>query len=87
MTDTVSISEARGDLGSLVRKTISHERTVLTDRGTPVAVLMNVHDLENLEDTIALLRNRLARAEGAQPIPHEEAKRRLRQAAAEAAAR
>lgn len=45
------------------------------------------HRREDLEDTIAILRNRIARAGDAQPVEHEEAKRRLREAAAKAVGR
>jgi hypothetical protein len=43
-------------------------------------------DREDLEDAVAVLHNRRARAQGAQPIAHEDAKRLLREAAAKAAA-
>lgn len=44
-------------------------------------------DREDAEDALAVLRNRLARARGARPIEHEDAKRLLREVAARAAAK
>lgn len=41
----------------------------------------NFSDREDAEDAIAAHRNRLARARGAQPIEHEDAKRLLRETA------
>jgi hypothetical protein len=42
---------------------------------------------EGLEDAVAVLHNRRARAQNAQLIEHDDAKRLLREAAAKAAAR
>lgn len=71
---TYSLTEARPKLGDIVRRAAAHETTIITDHDTPVAIVMNFGDWEDLEDTMAILRNRAARAEGAQPIPWEQAK-------------
>lgn len=80
-----SLTDARPKLGEIIRRAAAHESTVITDHDVPVAVVMNFGDWEDIEDTIAILRNRAARAEGAQPVPHEEAKRLLRKEADKAA--
>jgi prevent-host-death family protein len=83
---TYTITEARPKLGDIVRRAAAHQQTVITDHDRPIALVVNFSDWEDMEDTIAALRNQLSRAEGKQPIQHEEAKRLLREAAAKAAA-
>ncbi|MBO3733861.1 type II toxin-antitoxin system Phd/YefM family antitoxin [Glycomyces niveus] len=80
-----SISEARPKLGDIVRRAAAHQQTVITDHDRPIALVVNFNDWEDMEDTIAALRNQIARAEGVRPVEHEEAKRMLREAAAQAA--
>lgn len=82
---TYTITEARPKLGDIVRRAAAHQQTVITDHDQPIALVVNFRDWEDMEDTIAALRNQLARAQGVQPIEHEEAKRLLREAAAKAA--
>ncbi|MCD0445882.1 type II toxin-antitoxin system Phd/YefM family antitoxin [Glycomyces sp. A-F 0318] len=84
---TYTITEARPKLGDIVRRAAAHQQTVITDHDQPIALVVNFSDWEDMEDTIAALRNQISRAQGVQPIPHEEAKRLLRQAAADAAAK
>ncbi|GAA1685718.1 hypothetical protein GCM10009830_36530 [Glycomyces endophyticus] len=81
-----SITEARPKLGDIVRRAAAHEQTVITDHDRPIALVVNFNDWEDMEDTIAALRNQISRAEGVRPVDHEDAKRTLREAAAEAAA-
>lgn len=83
---TYTITEARPKLGDIVRRAAAHEQTVITDHDRPIAMVVNFNDWEDMEDTIAALRNQISRAQGVQPIQHEEAKRLLRDAAAKAAA-
>jgi prevent-host-death family protein len=83
---TYTITEARPKLGDIVRRAAAHQQTVITDHDQPIALVVNFSDWEDMEDTIAALRNQLSRAQGVQPIEHEEAKRLLREAAAKAAA-
>lgn len=46
----VPISEARDRLGEVVsRAEHAHERTILTRRGKPVAVVISIEDLRELE--------------------------------------
>lgn len=82
---THTLSDLRRRGGEIIRRAAAHETTIITDHDVPVAVVMNFGDWEDIEDTIAILRNRAARAEGAQPVPHEEAKRLLREEADKAA--
>ncbi|WP_079051947.1 type II toxin-antitoxin system prevent-host-death family antitoxin [Streptomyces regalis] len=83
MSATYPIAEARGKLGELARRAAQHERITLTDRGVPAAVLISPAELEDLEDALALARLERDRALGCteQPIPHDEARRALLQAA------
>jgi prevent-host-death family protein len=83
MSATYPIAEARGKLGELARRAAQHEHITLTDRGVPAAVLISPAELEDLEDALALARLERDRALGRteQPIPHEEARRALLQAA------
>lgn len=72
-----SLTEARPKLGDIARRAAAHEPTILTDHDVPVAVVINFGDWEDIEDTMAILRNRAARAEGAKPVPWEQAKASL----------
>jgi prevent-host-death family protein len=83
---TYTITEARPKLGDIVRRAAAHQQTIISDHDQPIALVVNFSDWEDMEDTIAALRNQLARAQGVQPTEHEEAKRLLREAAAKAAA-
>ncbi|MEV3857034.1 type II toxin-antitoxin system prevent-host-death family antitoxin [Streptomyces sp. NPDC050095] len=83
MSATYPIAEARGKLGDLARRAAQHEHITLTDRGVPAAVLISPAELEDLEDALAIARLERDRALGlsAAPIPHDEARRALLDAA------
>ncbi|MDT3396269.1 type II toxin-antitoxin system prevent-host-death family antitoxin [Streptomyces sp. B1866] len=83
MSATYPIAEARGKLGDLARRAAQHEHITLTDRGVPTAVLISPAELEDLEDALALARLERDRALGRTeaPIPHDEARRALLEAA------
>ncbi len=56
MTDTISISDARENLPSIIdsiSKTLT--RCLLTVHGQPKAVLLSVEELESLEETAEIL--------------------------------
>ncbi len=83
MSSTYPIAEARGKLGDLARRAAQHEHITLTDRGVPTAVLVSPAELEDLEDALALARLERDRALGLSdaPIPHDDARRALLDAA------
>ncbi|MFE9812622.1 type II toxin-antitoxin system Phd/YefM family antitoxin [Streptomyces sp. NPDC005548] len=83
MTVSYPITEARGQLGELVRRAAQHERVVLTDRGQPTAVLISPAELEDMEDALALARLERDRALGArsEPVTDADARVLFRQAA------
>ncbi|RII20973.1 hypothetical protein DSC45_02490 [Streptomyces sp. YIM 130001] len=83
MTSTYSIVEARGKLGELARRAAQHEHITLTDRGVPAAVLISPAELEDMEDALALARLELKRARGEHetPIPWDEVRQTLLDAA------
>jgi PHD/YefM family antitoxin component YafN of YafNO toxin-antitoxin module len=65
MSDTLGIAQARANLGDLCRKAAtSRERTAITDHGTVVAILISPQELADLEDDLAIARNRLNEAMG-----------------------
>ncbi|MBN3929162.1 type II toxin-antitoxin system prevent-host-death family antitoxin [Streptomyces verrucosisporus] len=80
MTATYSLAEARGKLGALARRAARHERITLTDHGVPVAVLVSLSELEDLEDALAIARleRDLSLGRTGAPLPHDEARRILR---------
>ncbi|RFU82477.1 type II toxin-antitoxin system Phd/YefM family antitoxin [Streptomyces triticagri] len=74
------ISEARKVFGPIVRAaTVQRERTYISDHGQTSAVVMSVADLEDLEDTIAVLEHELRRARGEtiDTVPLAEVKKQL----------
>jgi prevent-host-death family protein len=79
MSETLPITEARAQFGSLVRRaSYSRERITITDHGQPAAVLINPQELADLEDALALAEYRIERATGAfSGVPHEEVRARL----------
>ncbi|RFU86963.1 type II toxin-antitoxin system Phd/YefM family antitoxin [Streptomyces triticagri] len=83
MTSTYPIVEARGKLGELARRAAQHEHITLTDRGVPAAVLISPAELEDLEDALALARLELKRARGESetPIPWDQVRQTLLDAA------
>ncbi|AXK36862.1 type II toxin-antitoxin system Phd/YefM family antitoxin [Streptomyces armeniacus] len=65
MNEAMGLAQARANLGDLCRKVAtSGERTVITDRGAPVAILISPQELADLEDDLAIARNRLNEAQG-----------------------
>lgn len=55
---TVSVSEAKDKLSSLVESVEStHDAVVITRHGKPAAVLISPEDLDSLQDTLAWLSN------------------------------
>ncbi|MFJ8535879.1 type II toxin-antitoxin system prevent-host-death family antitoxin [Streptomyces sp. NPDC093591] len=83
MPATCPVAEAQHKLGELVRRAARHERITLTDRGVPVAVLVCLAELENLQDALALARLERDRAHGRTElsVPHAPARRALLRAA------
>jgi prevent-host-death family protein len=60
-----SITEARSQLGELVRRAAHGRETVeLTDHGHVAAVLVSPHVIEDLEDDLAVAEYRRRKAEG-----------------------
>lgn len=53
---TMAITQARINLGAVIERVMSGERITLKKSGIPVATIMNTRDLEDLEDTIELMR-------------------------------
>jgi prevent-host-death family protein len=83
MSHAYPIADARGKLGELARRAAQREHVVLTDHGVPTAVLISPAELEDLEDALALARLERDRALGrtGAPIPHNEARLALLEAA------
>jgi prevent-host-death family protein len=81
VSEGLSISEARDRLGEIVsRAQFGGEHTVLTRRGKPVAVVISIdelRELQALEDEADLAAVRAALAEPGPSIPHEQAMREL----------
>lgn len=65
MSGFLGIEQARSRLGDLCRQTaLGRERTAITEDGTTLAVLISPQELADLEDELALARNRLNEARG-----------------------
>jgi prevent-host-death family protein len=79
MSDTLPITEARGQFGTLVRRASTRrERTTITDHGQPAAVIINAQELEDLEDDLALARYEADKAAGTlRTVPHDQVRERL----------
>ena len=59
MSDTVPVTDAKAHLSDLVdRVEHEHERILVTRNGLPAAVLISPDDLESMEETIEILRDR-----------------------------
>lgn len=59
MSDTVPFSEAKAHLSDLAdRVEHTHDRIVVTRHGRPSFVLLSPDDLESLEETLDILRDR-----------------------------
>ena len=64
---TTSLANVKAKLSAYVDAVQStHERVVITRNGEPVAVLVSPHELESLEETIAILSDPDAMAQIAQ---------------------
>lgn len=74
MSETLPITAARSQFGSLVRRAAhGRERITITDHGSPAAVLLSSAELEDLEDTLALTQARLREETGgSERVPHEQ---------------
>jgi prevent-host-death family protein len=86
MSDSVTVSDARSQLGALVERAhAAHEPVYLSRRGQRVAAIVDADDfdrmlaaLEDLEDVRAAAAARAEMAEtGATPIPWDEVKAEL----------
>lgn len=83
MTEILTITEARAQFGTLVRRAAhGHEETVITDHGHVAAVIVNAADLAELryqlEEARAVADHDKSRAAGtASFLPHDEVRRRL----------
>ncbi len=73
---TYTMSEARANLGEVVRKArYGREVVELTEHGRPAAVVISPELLEyyrSLEDTQDLAEAERITAEGRAPVPHDE---------------
>ncbi|MEV6314086.1 type II toxin-antitoxin system Phd/YefM family antitoxin [Streptomyces sp. NPDC051776] len=74
MTDAYSMTEARANFGTLVRRAAhSRERIAVTDHGHIAAILINPQELADLEDALALAQYELEKATGTvAAVPHDE---------------
>jgi prevent-host-death family protein len=79
MSHTLPITEARGQLGDLVRRASTrHERTTITDHGQPSAVIISAQELADLEDQLAIAQYQAEKATGRlRTVPHNEVRRRI----------
>ncbi|GAA2842587.1 type II toxin-antitoxin system Phd/YefM family antitoxin [Kribbella solani] len=79
MSDTLPITEARSQFGTLVRRASTRRvRTTITDHGQPAAVIINAQELEDLEDELAFARYDAEKAAGTlRTVSHREARERL----------
>jgi prevent-host-death family protein len=72
----MTISEARDHLGAIVsRAEHAHERTVLTRHGRPVAAVISLEDLRELEaaeDAADVVAARAALASSEPRVPHRD---------------
>ena len=59
-TSSMAITKARIKLGSVIERVMNGERITLEKGGIPVATIVSRQDLEDMEDTIELLRLRKA---------------------------
>jgi antitoxin YefM len=59
MPETIPFTEAKARLSELVDKVVGeHERFILTRNGRPEAVLLSPDELDSLEETLEILRDR-----------------------------
>lgn len=79
MTEQVPLSEAHAQLDDLVHRAArSRARVTITDHGEAAAVLINSHELADLDEAVALADYRARHAAGTQrTVPHDEVRARL----------
>lgn len=79
MSDTLPITEARSQFGSLIRRASTRrERTTITDHGYPAAVIINAQELADLEDDLAVAQYEAEKAAGTlRTVPNSEVRERL----------
>ena len=59
MPETIPFTDAKAHLSELVDKVIGeHERFILTRNGRPAAVLLSPDELESLEETVEIIKDR-----------------------------
>ena len=58
MTSTMPITEARINLGAVIKRVLKGERITLEKGGIPVATIIGKEDLEDLEDALLLMQSR-----------------------------
>lgn len=75
MADAYPLTKARSRFGELVnRARFGRERVILTEHGTPVAVIISVEELAELQaavDAVDILAAAAVKATGDVGIPHE----------------
>ena len=55
---TTSLADAKNRLSEIISSAEkTHERTVVTKNGRPVAAIISIEDLESLEETLDILSN------------------------------
>lgn len=74
MSDTYSMTEARANFGTLVRRAAhSREQIAITDHGHVAAILINPQELADLHDDLAIAQNRLNEAQDSpEPVLTQE---------------
>ena len=68
MTTTMPITEARVNLGAVIKRVLKGERITLEKGGIPVATIISMEDLEDLEDALLLMQAR-EKQKGEKGIP------------------
>jgi prevent-host-death family protein len=76
MSETYSLTNARTRLGELINRVrFGHERIAVTEHGTPVAVIISVEDLADLQataDAADIAAAEAIKARGEEGIPHAQ---------------
>ncbi len=61
---TTSLADAKARLSEIIKSAeTTHERTVVTKNGRPVAAIVSIEDLEALEETLEILSDATLMAE------------------------
>ena len=59
MPETIPFTDAKAHLSELVDKVVGeHERFILTRNGRPAAVLLSPDELESLEETVEIIKDK-----------------------------